>query len=267
MAVESFLCCGLCIANKAFGKQAVGLDLPGLIGATRQQRDTAVGRAARDLWGAAIAKLKKKKHLARHELPPAALASHQSKLACSETRLRSKLRKLKSCLPTATTESPSGVSLGVPLGPPGACRGRARFLSARTTAPVAVPTPPAQPVTRTLVRSGRALRCYATEGLFETLRERVQKCQYVHARSLISHPQPSGTYPPGSVLSIGSVRVVVERFLAEGGFAHVYVVLVGGDQIPAVLKRIACADEEALDVLKSEIEFMVRCKALRRGLA
>ncbi|KAJ3299877.1 hypothetical protein HK104_006425 [Borealophlyctis nickersoniae] len=67
---------------------------------------------------------------------------------------------------------------------------------------------------------------------------------------------PPGTYTPGSVLSVNTTKVVVERFLAEGGFAHVYVVLVGSEQAPAVLKRVACPDEEGVENLKREILFL-----------
>ena len=48
-----------------------------------------------------------------------------------------------------------------------------------------------------------------------------------------------------------------------GGFAHVYVVLVGAEQLPAVLKRVACPDKDSLRDLENEIQFMVRsCKPL-----
>ncbi|TPX65212.1 hypothetical protein SpCBS45565_g05328 [Spizellomyces sp. 'palustris'] len=69
-------------------------------------------------------------------------------------------------------------------------------------------------------------------------------------------PAPAGTYAPGTVLSVNATKVVVERFLAQGGFAHVYVVLVGNEQFQAVLKRGACPDQESLKDLEKEIYFM-----------
>lgn len=71
-----------------------------------------------------------------------------------------------------------------------------------------------------------------------------------------------GSYPPGSLVVLRSSQVRVERFLAEGGYAHVYqVTLLQSSTIPpgsnAVLKRIACADETALKDLEREIEHHV----------
>ncbi|KAJ3194923.1 hypothetical protein HK101_001533 [Irineochytrium annulatum] len=68
---------------------------------------------------------------------------------------------------------------------------------------------------------------------------------------------PPGTFPPGKELFIGLTKVIVERFLAAGGFAFVYVVFVGslnGER--AVLKRTACPDEESLTDLTNEIQYM-----------
>ncbi|KAI9099852.1 kinase-like domain-containing protein [Phlyctochytrium arcticum] len=76
------------------------------------------------------------------------------------------------------------------------------------------------------------------------------------ASNLAANQGPPGSIPPGTVLSINASKVVVERFLAQGGFAHVYVVLVGNDQLPAVMKRVACPDQEALVGLEKEIQFM-----------
>ncbi|KNC99838.1 NAK/BIKE protein kinase [Spizellomyces punctatus DAOM BR117] len=76
------------------------------------------------------------------------------------------------------------------------------------------------------------------------------------ASNLAVSPAPPGTYAPGTVLSVNATKVVVERFLAQGGFAHVYVVLVGNEQFQAVLKRGACPDQESLKDLEKEIHFM-----------
>ncbi|KAI8809118.1 serine/threonine-protein kinase ppk30 [Cladochytrium replicatum] len=84
--------------------------------------------------------------------------------------------------------------------------------------------------------------------------------------------QPQGTYMPGTLLTIGNHRVVVGRFLAEGGFAHVYLVQLGGNPENVlreqtgplfemgpdfvVMKRLACADQESLLPFQNEIRFM-----------
>ncbi|KAJ3313803.1 hypothetical protein HDU76_002551 [Blyttiomyces sp. JEL0837] len=69
-------------------------------------------------------------------------------------------------------------------------------------------------------------------------------------------PGPPGTYPQGTILQVDQTRVVVERFLAEGGFAHVYVVVIAATGEHAVLKRTACPDDDTLEHLKNEINFM-----------
>ncbi|TPX49486.1 hypothetical protein SeMB42_g02598 [Synchytrium endobioticum] len=66
---------------------------------------------------------------------------------------------------------------------------------------------------------------------------------------------PPGTYPPNTILTVGQRKVVVEKFLAEGGYAHVYAVLALPDE-QAVLKRIACPDDDSLLDVRKEITFM-----------
>ncbi|KAI9329662.1 kinase-like domain-containing protein [Zopfochytrium polystomum] len=66
---------------------------------------------------------------------------------------------------------------------------------------------------------------------------------------------PPGTYSPGTVLEVNHTQVIVERFLAEGGFAHVYVVRTESYE-ELVLKRTACPDEDSLEDLKNEIDVM-----------
>ena len=77
---------------------------------------------------------------------------------------------------------------------------------------------------------------------------------------------PAGTFAPGTRVQIGGHRVVVEKYLSEGGFAHVYVVRlpkpIGGDEI-AVLKRVAVPDKEALASMRTEVETMKKLKGHR----
>ncbi|KAK1065384.1 Ark- serine/threonine protein kinase, partial [Friedmanniomyces endolithicus] len=52
--------------------------------------------------------------------------------------------------------------------------------------------------------------------------------------------QPAGTFLPGTKVQVGSQRVVIEKYLSEGGFADVYVVRIPRDNHKhelAVLKR------------------------------
>lgn len=65
---------------------------------------------------------------------------------------------------------------------------------------------------------------------------------------------------------MGSHRVVVEKYLSEGGFAHVYVVRppkpVDGAET-AVLKRVAVPDKSALANMRTEVETMKKLKGHR----
>ncbi|KAL2752609.1 hypothetical protein ACRALDRAFT_2112266 [Sodiomyces alcalophilus JCM 7366] len=74
---------------------------------------------------------------------------------------------------------------------------------------------------------------------------------------------PAGTFAPGTKIQVGSHRVVIQKYLSEGGFAHVYLVklpkpLDGTDL--AVLKRVAVPDKEALKGMRTEVETMKRLK-------
>lgn len=75
----------------------------------------------------------------------------------------------------------------------------------------------------------------------------------------VSHAPP-GTFAPGTKVQVGTHRVVVEKYLSEGGFAHVYLVRVpkSEENLPeiAVLKRVACPDKEALANMRTEVETM-----------
>ncbi|PWY72434.1 hypothetical protein BO70DRAFT_389484 [Aspergillus heteromorphus CBS 117.55] len=77
---------------------------------------------------------------------------------------------------------------------------------------------------------------------------------------------PAGTLLPGTKIQVGSHRVVVEKYLSEGGFAHVYVVRLpqpvdGSDR--AVLKRVAVPDKAALANMRTEVETMKKLKGHR----
>lgn len=76
-------------------------------------------------------------------------------------------------------------------------------------------------------------------------------------------PMPAirpGTLPPGTAVKIGDYAVVVQRFLSEGGFAHVY--LVNSDRpiyglSQHVLKRVAVPDKDTLKEVRWEVDVMV----------
>ena len=73
----------------------------------------------------------------------------------------------------------------------------------------------------------------------------------------------TGIFLPGTKVNVGQHRVVVERYLSEGGFAHVYVVRlpkpIDGKET-AVLKRVAVPDKETLATLRVEVETMKKLK-------
>jgi AP2-associated kinase len=77
---------------------------------------------------------------------------------------------------------------------------------------------------------------------------------------------PSGTFVPGTKVQVGSHRVVIEKYLSEGGFAHVYLVRlpnpVNGDD-GAVLKRVAVPDRESLASMRIEVETMKKLQGHR----
>ncbi|CAJ2506913.1 Uu.00g080990.m01.CDS01 [Anthostomella pinea] len=74
---------------------------------------------------------------------------------------------------------------------------------------------------------------------------------------------PAGTFTPGTKIQVGNHRVVIQKYLSEGGFAHVYLVKMprpidGTDE--AVLKRVAVPDKETLRGMRTEVETMKRLK-------
>ncbi|KAG5931831.1 hypothetical protein E4U53_001578 [Claviceps sorghi] len=81
-----------------------------------------------------------------------------------------------------------------------------------------------------------------------------------------SHGAPAGTFSPGTKIQVGSHRVVIQKYLSEGGFAHVYLVKLpspidGKDS--AVLKRVAVPDKDSLRGMRIEVETMKRLKGHR----
>jgi AP2-associated kinase len=75
--------------------------------------------------------------------------------------------------------------------------------------------------------------------------------------------QPAGTFLPNTKVQVGSHRVVIEKYLSEGGFAHVYVVRIPRDNHKhelAVLKRVAVPDREHLASMRTEVETMKKLK-------
>ncbi|CAK7236547.1 Ark- serine/threonine protein kinase [Sporothrix eucalyptigena] len=77
---------------------------------------------------------------------------------------------------------------------------------------------------------------------------------------------PQGTFAPGTKIQVGSHRVVIQKYLSEGGFAHVYLVKlpspIDGTDL-AVLKRVAVPDKDALRSMRTEVETMKRLKGHR----
>ncbi|GAB7339900.1 hypothetical protein MBLNU457_6428t1 [Dothideomycetes sp. NU457] len=78
---------------------------------------------------------------------------------------------------------------------------------------------------------------------------------------------PPGTFAPGTKVQVGSHRVLIEKYLSEGGFAHVYVVRVptsDNKHEVAVLKRVAVPDKEALASMRTEVETMKKLQGHKR---
>jgi AP2-associated kinase len=87
-----------------------------------------------------------------------------------------------------------------------------------------------------------------------------------HSAPIIAPGAPAGTFTPGTKVQVGNHRVVIEKYLSEGGFAHVYVVRlpkpVDGSEL-AVLKRVAVPDKEHLANMRTEVETMKKLKGHR----
>ncbi|KAH9932082.1 uncharacterized protein BXZ73DRAFT_101459 [Epithele typhae] len=73
-------------------------------------------------------------------------------------------------------------------------------------------------------------------------------------------PQPNkGTLVPGQSITVNKYTVVVERYLSQGGFAHVYLVRTAQpvyNTTHHVLKRIAVPNEAMLSEVKKEVDIM-----------
>ncbi|KAF2817614.1 uncharacterized protein BDZ99DRAFT_431831 [Mytilinidion resinicola] len=83
-----------------------------------------------------------------------------------------------------------------------------------------------------------------------------------HAPAAASNAPP-GTFQPGTKVQVGHHRVVIEKYLSEGGFAHVYLVRVpkSVDKTEvAVLKRVAVPDKDSLANMRTEVETMKKLK-------
>ncbi|KAI5477575.1 AP2-associated kinase [Pseudohyphozyma bogoriensis] len=92
-----------------------------------------------------------------------------------------------------------------------------------------------------------------------------------YASSPAPHHQPpphKGTLVPGSVIQVGQYTVTVDRFLSEGGFAHVYLAT-SDTPIPAgsptattkhVLKRMAVPNKAGVQEIGKEVEVMKKLK-------
>ena len=80
---------------------------------------------------------------------------------------------------------------------------------------------------------------------------------------IVQHAAPAGTFLPGTKVQCGTHRVIIDRYLSEGGFAHVYVVklprAVDGNE-KAVLKRVAVPDKDNLANMRTEVETMKRLR-------
>lgn len=83
----------------------------------------------------------------------------------------------------------------------------------------------------------------------------------MYAAPMATSHAPAGTFSPGTKVQVGSHRVVIEKYLSEGGFAHVYVVrLSGASNETAVLKRVAVPDKDALASMRTEVDTMKKLK-------
>ncbi|KAI6947241.1 kinase-like protein [Hortaea werneckii] len=83
-------------------------------------------------------------------------------------------------------------------------------------------------------------------------------------RAQAAPSQPAGTFLPGTKVQVGTHRVTIEKYLSEGGFAHVYVVRIPHPSTRqhelAVLKRVAVPDREHLASMRTEVETMKKLK-------
>ncbi|KAF9654127.1 hypothetical protein BDM02DRAFT_3152589 [Thelephora ganbajun] len=79
------------------------------------------------------------------------------------------------------------------------------------------------------------------------------------AHPIPTYAQPHGTLAPGQTISVNKYTVQVERYLSQGGFAHVYLVRTSAPVYGTthhVLKRIAVANDSMLTDVKKEVDIM-----------
>ncbi|KAE9409129.1 hypothetical protein BT96DRAFT_581747 [Gymnopus androsaceus JB14] len=79
------------------------------------------------------------------------------------------------------------------------------------------------------------------------------------ASQALAYQQNKGTLVPGQSISVNKYTVQVERYLSQGGFAHVYLVRTATpvyNTTHHVLKRIAVANEAMLTDVKKEVDIM-----------
>ncbi|KAI1866945.1 hypothetical protein JX265_007521 [Neoarthrinium moseri] len=93
-----------------------------------------------------------------------------------------------------------------------------------------------------------------------------QPAAYSNPLPMHAPTAPAGTFSPGTKIQVGDHRVVIQKYLSEGGFAHVYLVKmpksVDGTDL-AVLKRVAVPDRDTLRGMRTEVETMKRLKGHR----
>lgn len=72
-------------------------------------------------------------------------------------------------------------------------------------------------------------------------------------------------FAPGTKVQVGNHRVVIEKYLSEGGFAHVYVVRDPSStkKETLVLKRVAVPDKESLVEMRTEVDTMKKLQGHR----
>ncbi|KAI9475386.1 MAG: kinase-like domain-containing protein [Benjaminiella poitrasii] len=75
-----------------------------------------------------------------------------------------------------------------------------------------------------------------------------------------SPPLPPGAMPPGTRIQVGKYQVIIHNFIAEGGFAHVYIARIEGKTGYVVLKRVVVPDGERLKMVEKEIAFMTKLR-------
>ena len=85
--------------------------------------------------------------------------------------------------------------------------------------------------------------------------------QTFYAPPVATHGAPAGTFASGTKVQVGSHRVIIDKYLSEGGFSHVYTVkLPPPSNAIAVLKRVAVPDKDTLANMRNEVETMKKLR-------